>query len=193
MNLTLAQYRSQASVVEDLRLTAWDTARLTWTTKFISKKGKIIAVQAWTGPWGSRRFRLPEFSDNRHMNVVWLSVLRTGRLYSPEKIPGTHFCYRLSPPQGHSATGRIKSTNNFNDPNGNRTRDLSACSAVPLKEYLETQFTSHRKQCVSITKTNDFNSTLTIPTETTGSVFWKSRENRTCHSLIERHIFWMWK
>jgi hypothetical protein len=24
------------------------------------------------------------------------------------KIPGTHFCYRLSRPQGHSAAGRIR-------------------------------------------------------------------------------------
>jgi hypothetical protein len=41
--------------------------------------GKTIPVQAWTGPEGSRRFRLPEFLNNRHRR---LSVLRTGRLYS---------------------------------------------------------------------------------------------------------------
>jgi len=41
-------------------------------------------LQAWTGPEGSRRLRLPEFLDNRHMKVVRLSALRTGRLYPQE-------------------------------------------------------------------------------------------------------------
>jgi len=49
----------------------------------------------------------------------------------PGNIPGTHFCYRPSQPQGHSATGRIMSIKNSNDTIGNRTRDLPACSAVP--------------------------------------------------------------
>ena len=48
----------------------------------------------------------------------------------PGNIPGTHFCYRLSQPQGHSAAGRIMSMKNSNDTIGNRTRDLPACSAV---------------------------------------------------------------
>ena len=37
------------------------------------------------------------------MKVIRLSALRTGRLYTTGNIPGTHFCYRLSRPQGHSA------------------------------------------------------------------------------------------
>jgi DNA polymerase II small subunit/DNA polymerase delta subunit B len=37
----------------------------------------------------------------------------TGRLYPPEYIPGTHFCYRLSRPQPHIAAGRIKSMKNL--------------------------------------------------------------------------------
>ena len=49
----------------------------------------------------------------------------------PENIPGTHFCWRLSSPQGHTAAGRIMSVKNNNDTIGNRTRDLPACSAVP--------------------------------------------------------------
>jgi hypothetical protein len=49
----------------------------------------------------------------------------------PGNIPGTHFCYRLSQPQGHSAAGRIMLTNNSSDTIGSRTRDLPACSAVP--------------------------------------------------------------
>jgi hypothetical protein len=49
----------------------------------------------------------------------------------PENIPCTHFCYRLSRPQGHSASGRIMSMKNYNDPLGTRTCDLPTCSAVP--------------------------------------------------------------
>ena len=65
------------------------------------------------------------------MKVVGLSDVRTGRLYSPGNIPGTHFCWSLSQPQGHSAAGRIMSMKNSNDTIGNRTRDLPACNTVP--------------------------------------------------------------
>ena len=61
------------------------------------------------------------FQYNRHMKVVGLSAVRTGRLYPPGNIPGTHFCWRLS------ASGRIMSMKNSNDTIGNRTRDLPAC------------------------------------------------------------------
>ena len=48
-----------------------------------------------------------------------------------ENIPGTHFCYRVSQPQGHIAAGRIMSMKNSNDTIGNRTRDLPAYTEVP--------------------------------------------------------------
>jgi hypothetical protein len=47
-------------------------------------KGKAFPLQAWTGPCGSRRLRLLEFLDSRHMKVVRLSALHTGRLYPQE-------------------------------------------------------------------------------------------------------------
>jgi hypothetical protein len=49
----------------------------------------------------------------------------------PGNIPGTHFCWRLSRPQSHSAAGRVISMKNSSDTIRNRTRDLPACSAVP--------------------------------------------------------------
>jgi len=49
----------------------------------------------------------------------------------PGNIPGTHFCWRLSRPHGHSAAGRNMSMKNSNDTIGNRTRDSQACSLVP--------------------------------------------------------------
>jgi hypothetical protein len=82
------------------------------------------------GGWGSQIFL-----ENQHMKVVRLSTLRTGRLYPPGKIPGTHFCPRLCRPQGHSAAETIISMKWLkwwkNYPIGNRTRDVPARSAVP--------------------------------------------------------------
>jgi len=54
------------------------------------------------------------------MKVVRLSVLRTGRLYSPGNIPGTHFCLRLRRSQDHSAAGMTVSIKNSSNTIGNR-------------------------------------------------------------------------
>jgi hypothetical protein len=40
-------------------------------------------------------------------------------------------CYRLGRTQGHTATGRIRSTKNLNSPTGNRSPGLPACGALP--------------------------------------------------------------
>jgi hypothetical protein len=50
---------------------------------------------------------------------------------SPRKIPGTHFCCRLSGPQGHSTAGRIMSIEKSNDLIGIRIRDHATCRLVP--------------------------------------------------------------
>jgi hypothetical protein len=47
-------------------------------------KGKANPLQAWTDPEGSRRLRLPDFKDIRHMKVVRLLALSTGQLYLQE-------------------------------------------------------------------------------------------------------------
>jgi hypothetical protein len=51
--------------------------------------------------------------------------------FTPRKIPGTHFCYRLSQLQGRSVAGRIKSIEKSKDLIGNQTRDFPACGIVP--------------------------------------------------------------
>jgi len=45
-------------------------------------KGKATPVQAWTGPEGSRRLRLPDLITSAHEG---------DNLYPPRNIPGTHF------------------------------------------------------------------------------------------------------
>jgi hypothetical protein len=45
-----------------------------------------LPLQARTSPYGSRRLILHEFLDNRHMKVLRLSALPTGRPYPPPRI-----------------------------------------------------------------------------------------------------------
>ena len=49
----------------------------------------------------------------------------------PGNSPGTHFCWRLSRPQGHCAIGKFMSMKNSNDTIWNRTSDLRICSTAP--------------------------------------------------------------
>jgi hypothetical protein len=48
-------------------------------------EGGAIPVQAWAGPSGSRRLRLPEFLNNQHTKLARLSALRIVRL-CPQEI-----------------------------------------------------------------------------------------------------------
>ena len=72
----------------------------------------------------------PDFMTTAQDGGKFVSLTHRPPL-SPGSIPGTHFCYRLCRPQGHSATGRIMSLKNSIDTIGNRTRDLTVCSVVP--------------------------------------------------------------
>jgi hypothetical protein len=75
--------------------------------------------------WGSQ-------ISKQSLNEGGKIVSRTHRPpLPPGNIPGTHFCYRLSQPQSHSAAGRIMSIKNSSNIIRNRTRDLPTCSALP--------------------------------------------------------------
>ena len=54
-------------------------------------KGKSNPITGLDRPWGFHEVEAPRFQDNGHRKVV-TSALRTGRLYPPGSIPGTHFC-----------------------------------------------------------------------------------------------------
>ena len=59
---------------------------------YIYYHGKAIHIQDYYRPMVFQEVESPKFLDNRHMKVVWLSALRTGRLYLPGNIPVTNFC-----------------------------------------------------------------------------------------------------
>jgi hypothetical protein len=77
------------------------------------------------GGWGSRLSRQSAHEGGKVVSTMhWPSL-------PPRRIAGIHFCLRLSWPQGHNATGMIKSLKNSSDSLGNRTCDLPVCSIVP--------------------------------------------------------------
>jgi hypothetical protein len=95
-------------------------------------KGKQSHYRPWqAGPEGSRRLRLPDFKTIGTWRCQDCQPYAPAAFTPPGNIPGTHFCYRLSQPQGHSATGKMMSMKNCNDTIGNQTRDLPVHSTVP--------------------------------------------------------------
>ena len=72
------------------------------------KKGKVktVPLQAWSGPEGSRKLRFPDFMKTAQDGGKVFSLTHQPPL-PPGNTPGTHFCQRLSRPQGHSGIGRM--------------------------------------------------------------------------------------
>ena len=68
-------------------------------------KGKAVPLQAWTGPDDSRKLRFPDFVTTAQDGGKVVSLTHRPPLPSGN-TPGTHFCWGLSRPQGHSAIGK---------------------------------------------------------------------------------------
>jgi len=74
-------------------------------------KGKAVLLQAWSGPEGSRKLRFPDFMTTAQDGGKVVSLMYQLPL-PPGNTPGTHFCWRLSRPQGSLLLYCHKSNNN---------------------------------------------------------------------------------
>ena len=97
---------------------------------FLVKKSESVPLK----PRGAQRIpgslRFPDYVTMAQNGGKVVSL--TNRPFLPPRdTPGTHFCYRLSRLQDHSAIGRVKSMKNSDDTSWNRTSDLPICSTAP--------------------------------------------------------------
>ena len=70
----------------------------------------------------SKMFRLPGYSQNRHMKVARLSALRTGGLYPPKEDPWYSFLLQTQSTPGPQRKGKSKLIKNLKDPTRNLAR-----------------------------------------------------------------------
>jgi len=56
----------------------------------MSKKGKAVPLQAWSGPEGSRKLRFPDFITTVQFGGKVVSLKHRPSL-PPRNVPGTHF------------------------------------------------------------------------------------------------------
>jgi hypothetical protein len=112
----------------------------------LKKKGRAIPVTGRGSPYGCETSRLPHFLDNQLTDYGEVVSLTRLPPITPRKIPGTHFCQRLSQPQGHTAARWIRSIEKSNGLIRNRIRDLPACSIAPQPTTLPgAPLTNYRK------------------------------------------------
>jgi hypothetical protein len=85
--LKIGKYNSGVTMVTQVWLAkSLDNAQdIVKTTIRVSKLFQANPLQAWPSPGSFRSLRLPQFLENRHINLGRFSVIRTGRLY-PEEI-----------------------------------------------------------------------------------------------------------
>jgi hypothetical protein len=69
-------------------------------------KSKVVPLQAWSGPEGSRKLMFPDYLTTKQDGGKVVSLKHRPHL-TPGNIHGAHFSSRLSRPRGHSAIRMI--------------------------------------------------------------------------------------
>ena len=117
---------------------------------FQSGRAKDLSAHLYLTPY--KKVKPSLYRPGQEVDDPRISTQSThegGTVVSPKHRPslhprlhsGTHFCYRLSRPQGHSAAGMITSMKNPNNQIRNRNCDHPACSslrqatALPLPHF----------------------------------------------------------
>jgi hypothetical protein len=108
-----------------------------------------IPVTGRGSPYGCGTSRLSHLLDNRLKDDGKVLSLTRRPPFTHRKIPGTHFCYRLCRPQGHSVAGWIRSIEKIHLI-GTRTSDLPACSIVPQPTTLPPTVSRLSRKCGSL-------------------------------------------
>jgi hypothetical protein len=84
----------------------WTSQEMHFAVKIFSifiiplAKSRVIPVTGRASPWGCETSRTTEFINNRLTVGGEFLALSAGHLLPPRKIPGIHFCYRLSRLEG---------------------------------------------------------------------------------------------
>jgi hypothetical protein len=98
-NKTLLHIDILTGTVKWLQKISW-TSLLATTYYWKVKKAKAILVPERERPYGCETSRLPHFLDNRLTDGGEVVSLTRRPPFTLRKIPGTHFCWRLSRPPG---------------------------------------------------------------------------------------------
>jgi hypothetical protein len=96
----------------------------------VNVKAKAVPLQARSGPEGSRRFRLPDFHDIRHMKVVSCQP-HAPAAFTPRKCFWYSFSLGSESTPGPRYGRKEYVTEKSSDTTGDRSQDHPTSSAVP--------------------------------------------------------------
>jgi hypothetical protein len=93
-------------------------------TLYDVKKGKAPPVPGSEGPQNCDMSRHVHFLDNRLTDGGEVVAIMRRPQFTTEKIPGTHFCQKMSQRRVNNGAGTKRLIKKSNDVIGNRSRDL---------------------------------------------------------------------